>query len=180
MRIFHHVQGIKHFGVHYGVGCQLELVGFTDFDWNGDSIDINSTSGYVFILEHVPICWLRNKQHTISSSLAKVKYEGEVNATTQCVWLQGIIGELGFAFDSPIVIWCDNQSAIYISTHPLQRQRAKHIQIHMHYIRNLVHGQVISLQNCPSTEKIVDIFTKIFTKKEFTYLRSLLGLGDTS
>ena len=38
-----------------------------------------------------------------------------VNRTRQCVWLQGILGELGFAFDSPIFIWCDIKSEINIS-----------------------------------------------------------------
>ena len=35
--------------------------------------------------------------------------------------LQVILGEIGFAFDSPTVIWNDNQSAINISTSPVQR-----------------------------------------------------------
>ena len=55
----------------------------------------------------------------------------------------------------------------------------KDIEIHMHYIRTLVHEQVISLQYFPSVEKTVDIFTKSFTKKTFTYLRSLIGVDDT-
>ena len=48
-----------------------------------------------------------------------------MNAATKCVWLQGILGELGFALDSPTVIWCDNKSEIKISTDPVQRQRAR-------------------------------------------------------
>ena len=101
------------------------------------------------MLAHGPICWLSNKKHTISLSSAEAEYIGVMNATTECVWLQGILGELGFAFDSPTVIWCDNQSAINISTNPVYRYRTKHIEIHMHYIMSLVHEQVISLQYCP-------------------------------
>ena len=101
-----------------------------------------------------------------------------MNAGTQCVWLQGIIGELGFSFYSPIVIWCDNQSAFNISMDPIQRQRTKHIEIHMHYIHGLVHDLVIALQYCPSTEQTTDIFTKCFTENTFTYLRSLLVFSD--
>ena len=56
-RILHYVQGTRHFEVHYVVGSPPELVGFTDSNWDGDSIDINSTSGYVFMLPHVPIFW---------------------------------------------------------------------------------------------------------------------------
>ena len=42
-----------------------------------------------------------------------------MNATTQCVWLQGILWELGIALDSPTIIWCDNKSEINISTDPV-------------------------------------------------------------
>ena len=72
----------------------------------------------------------------------------------------------------------DNQSAIKISTDPVQRQRRKHIEIHMHYIWGLVHDRVISLQYCPSTEQTADIFTKDFTEKTFTYLISMLRVSE--
>ena len=102
-----------------------------------------------------------------------------MNETTQCVWLRGILGELGFAFDSPTIIWCENKSEINISIYLVHRQRTKHIDMHMHYIRSLVHDQVISLQYFPSIEKIVDIFTKSFTENTFTSMKSLLGMGYT-
>ena len=49
------MQGTKHIEVHYDVGSPLEQVGFTDFDWVGDSIDRKSTLVYVFMLSHGPI-----------------------------------------------------------------------------------------------------------------------------
>ena len=117
-KILYYVQGTRHFGTHYGDSSLLELVGFTDFDWAGDSIDKNSTTCYVFMLAHGPICWSIKKQQTISLSSAEAEYRGAMNASTKCVWLQGILGELGFAFDSHTIIWCDNQSVINISTDP--------------------------------------------------------------
>ena len=119
-----------------------------------------------------------NAQHTISLSLVEAKYRGAVNAATQCVWLQGILGELGFALDSPIVICYENKSEIHISTDIIQIYRINHIDIYMNYIRILVHEQVISLQYCPYVEQTADIFTKRFKENTFTYLRSLLGVGD--
>jgi hypothetical protein len=55
----------------------------------------------------------------------------------------------------------------------------KHIEIHMHYIWDLVHEGIIDLQFCPSAEQTADIFTKTFTEKKFHSLRSRLGVKDT-
>ena len=33
------MQGTISYGIHYVVDYELDLVGFTDFDWAGDSID---------------------------------------------------------------------------------------------------------------------------------------------
>ena len=102
--ILQYVQGTRNFRVHYASSSPLELVGFSDSDWDGDPIDRKSTSGYVFILSNGPICWSRKKQHTISLSSAEVEHRGAANATTQCVWLQGILQELDGVLDSPTVI----------------------------------------------------------------------------
>ena len=38
-RILNFVQGTRTHGIHYVAQSSLELVGFIDFDWVGDSID---------------------------------------------------------------------------------------------------------------------------------------------
>eukprot|EP00253_Pinus_taeda_P003931 PITA_03931 len=133
-------------------GTALNLLGFTDSDWAGDSIDRKSTSEYSLSLGSGPICWSSKKQAAIALSSAEVEYKGVVNITIQALWLQHFLIELGVQFHQPIVIWCDNQSTLKFCRDPVQRQRTKHIEIHMHYIRDLVHDQVIDLQFCHSTE----------------------------
>ena len=61
---------------------------------------------------------------------------------------------------------------------PFTMQRTKHVEIHMHYIRELVHDRTIILQYYLTDEQIADIFTKSFSEKKFTYLRSLLGVSS--
>ena len=101
-----------------------------------------------------------------------------MNATTQCLWLQGIFGEFEIESDTSTVIYCDNQINIRISTDLVHRQQTKHIDIHMHYIRGLVHDGIIALHYCTSSEKVGDIFTKEFSQKTFNNLKSLLGIDD--
>ena len=55
------MQGTRTYGIHYVVDSELDLVGFTDSDWAGDSIDKKYTFGYVFMFVGGPICWSRKK-----------------------------------------------------------------------------------------------------------------------
>ena len=113
-----------------------------------------------------PICW-SSKNATIALSSAKAEYRGAVNACIQVVWLQGILSEFEICITLSIVIFFDNQSTINISIYPDTRKRTKHIEIHMHYIRELVHDRTIVLKYYPTDEQIVDIFTKRFFREKF-------------
>eukprot|EP00253_Pinus_taeda_P010620 PITA_10620 len=116
-----------------------------DSDWAGDNIDRKSTSGYSLSLGSSPICWSSKKQAAIALSSVEAEYRGVVNITIQALWLQHFLTELGIQFCQPIVIWCANQSTLKFCRDPVQRQQTEHIEIHMHYIRDLVHDRVIDL-----------------------------------
>ena len=83
-------------------------------------------------------------------SIVEAEYRGAVNAATQAVWLRGILSEFGIQYPLPTLIFCDNQGSIQISIDPVQRQRTKYIEIHMHYICDLIRDRVISLQYYPT------------------------------
>ena len=123
-----------------------------------------------------PICWSSKKPVALSISSAKEEYRGDVNATIQSFWLHGISTEFGIHISPTVDLYCDNQITIKISSDPVQKQRKKLIEVHMRYIRELVHDRTITLHYCPTEDQIADIFTKSFTKKRFSFLKSLLGI----
>ena len=43
-------------------------------------------------------------------------------------------------------------------------QCSKHIELHMHFIINLVHDRVLEMLYYPTDDQIADIFTKSLTK----------------
>jgi hypothetical protein len=79
--ILRYVQGTITFGIHYAIESTLDLIGFTDSDWAGDSIDRKSTSGYSLSLGSRPICWSSKKQAAIALSSAEAEYREVVNIT---------------------------------------------------------------------------------------------------
>ena len=60
-QIIRYVHGTITFGIHYAVDSALDLIGFIDSDWAGNSIDCNSTSRYSLSLGSGPICWSSKK-----------------------------------------------------------------------------------------------------------------------
>jgi hypothetical protein len=94
-RIFRYVQGTITFGIHYATDSTLDLLGFTDSDWVGDSTDRKSTSGYSLSLGSGPIYWLSKKQAAIALSSAEAEYRGVVNIKIQATWLQHFLTEFG-------------------------------------------------------------------------------------
>ena len=132
----------------------------------------------MFILADGPIIWSSKKKSEIALSSTEEKYRGTMNVDTQCSWLHGILGQLGIEYETSTTIYCENKSTSCISIDPVLRQLSKHIENHMHYIRGRVHGGVISLLYCTSSEQILDVFTKVFSENTFRNIKSLLWIYD--
>ena len=60
-RILNFVQGTRTHGIFYKAKSDLYLIGFTDSYWEGDNIDLKSTSRYLFMLAKGPIIWSSKK-----------------------------------------------------------------------------------------------------------------------
>ena len=146
------------------------FIGFTDSDWAGDPDDRKSTTGYVFTLGSGPITWSCKKQSAISLSSAEAEYGGAVKASKEAMWLRQILSEFGLHHQHPTTLWCDNQSAIQLCKDPIQHQRMKHIELDIHFIRNLIHDHVLEMQYYPTNDQVADIFTKALIEVKFTKL----------
>ena len=70
-RILNFVQGTRTHGIFFAAKYDLELVGFTNSDWEGDNTDQMSTSRFVFMLTDGPISWSSNKKSAISLSFTE-------------------------------------------------------------------------------------------------------------
>eukprot|EP00253_Pinus_taeda_P008809 PITA_08809 len=154
------------------------FVGFTDSNWAGDHYDQKSTAGYVFTLGYGPITWHCKKQSSISLYSAEVEYRGAVEASKEALWLCQILSEFGFQQQHLTTLWCDNQSAIQLCKYPVQHQRNKHIEIHMHFIRKLIHDHVLEVQYCSTDDQVANIFTKALIEAKFTKIRFMVGVQE--
>lgn len=175
-RILRYVKGTLHFGLLYSQHKPFILSGFVDADWAGDVNDRRSTTGYCFNTGSAAISWCSKKQTTVALSSCEAEYVAATMATQECIWLKRLLQEMVSAFNYPVSIRCDNESAIKLAENLVFHARTKHIETHYHFVREKVLTQDIELEKVRTEDQVADIFTKALPKAKFILFRSSLGV----
>jgi hypothetical protein len=56
----------------------------------------------------------------------------------------------------------------------------KHVELHAHYLRQLVQENVVNLVYCRTNDQVVDIFMKPLSEAKFVKLWAMLGLQEVA
>nr|GEW90652.1 bifunctional L-3-cyanoalanine synthase/cysteine synthase 1, mitochondrial [Tanacetum cinerariifolium] len=103
-----------------------------------------STSCYCVFLGDNLLSWSAKRQHTLSRSGAEAEYRGVANVVAETAWLRNLLCELHSPLSTATLVYCDNVTAVYMSVNLVQHQRTKHIEIDIHFFRDMViAGQII-------------------------------------
>ncbi|GJY97832.1 ribonuclease H-like domain-containing protein [Tanacetum coccineum] len=140
--------GTLDLGLHLHASSTTSLVGYTDADWAG----CPSTRG------------------------TEAEYRGVANVVAETAWLHNLLHELHSPLSTATLVYCDNISAVYMSANPVQHQRTKHIEIDIHFVRDIVTAGQIRVLHVPSRYQYVDIFTKGLPSALFEEFRSCLSV----
>ncbi|XP_073426901.1 uncharacterized protein [Dendrobates tinctorius] len=73
----------------------LELIGYVDADWAGDSHDRKSTSGYLFKVGESLISWSSRKQVSVALSSRDAEYVSATYVSQEVNWLRQLMDDLG-------------------------------------------------------------------------------------
>ncbi|XP_031282137.1 secreted RxLR effector protein 161-like [Pistacia vera] len=173
-RVLRYVKGTLSHGILFTKRKPFTLEAFANVDWVGDTIDRKSTSGYSVFLGGNLIQWSSRKQKVVSLSSTEAEYRSLSQAATEVVWIQNLFKELDIHIKNNSVIWCDNMSAGALSSNPVFHARTKHIEIDVHYVRELVANKTLNVQYIATEYQIADILTKALPSSRFALLREKL------
>jgi hypothetical protein len=73
-------------------------------------------------------------------------------------------------------ILCDNHSCINMTKNLVFHDRSKHIEIHYHYIGDMVQRGALKLQYINTDEQVADVLTKPLSRVKFEHFRDKLGI----
>jgi hypothetical protein len=122
------------------------------------------------------VSWSSKRQTTISRSSAEAEYRAVANGVAEACWLRQLLGELRCPLRRDAIIYCDNISAVYLSTNPVQHQRTKHVEIDLHFVRERVALGEVRVMHVPTSSQYADIFTKGLPISVFTEFRFSLNI----
>jgi hypothetical protein len=87
-----------------------------------------------------------------------------------------LLHELHNPLQRATLVYCDNVSAIYLSTNLVQHQHTKHVEIDLHFVRERVAAGDVRVLCVPTTLQFADIFTKGLPSSVFLDFRSSLNI----
>ena len=125
------------------------------------------------------IPWSSKRQHTVSRSSAEAEYRGVAIAVAETCWIRQLLSELRRPLTRATLVYCDNISAVYLSTNPVHHQRTKHVEIDLHFVRERVALGAVRVLHVPTSLQYADIFTKGLPTAVFINFRSSLNVRSS-
>ena len=147
---------------------------FADADWAGNIDDRKSTGGHCLYLGGNLVSWSSKKQGVVARSSTEAEYRSLASAATDILWFQSLFKELGIALIGTPILWCDNLSAKQLAHNPVFHSRTKHLEIDLHFLRDLVAAQKLDIRFVSTEFQTADIFTKPLSISRFQRLSSKL------
>lgn len=172
-RILRYLQGTRTHGMLLQKS-EPRLYAYSDSDWVADCTDCRSVTGNVISLGLNPILWTSKKQRTVAKSSTKAEYRALAYTAMDLAWLQMILTDLGVTTSHIPQLYCDNTTAIALTSNPVFHSRTKHIAVDFHFVREKAQQKELTLRYVPSQHQLADQLTKPLPSPRFALLRDKL------
>ena len=102
------------------------------------------------------ISWNSKKLACVALSTAKAEYIVARHGCAQIIWLKHQLLDYGVRL-SKVPLYCDNTSAINLTTNPIQHSKTKHIEIRHNFIRDHVQKGDCEIKFVKTENQLADL-----------------------
>jgi hypothetical protein len=120
-----------------------------------------SVSGFIVMINGVPILWGSLKQTIVVDSTCSAEYVAASVCCKQVMQLENMVQFLDFTCPRPYKMYTDSQACLKIATTASKMGMVRHLEIRYHLVRCIVLLGDIELTYCITEEMLADLFTKI-------------------
>ncbi|MBW0469652.1 hypothetical protein O181_009367 [Austropuccinia psidii MF-1] len=137
-----------------------------------------SVSGHLIIFNKGMVIWKTKKQPTVLLPSAEAEYKSLCNLASKVLWFQQFCDEVKLPNNSQLIkIYEDNEGCIDTANSDCNAnsQRMKHVEIQLHFFREVIKNSKISLVYTPTAAMLADFLTKSVCKPAI--VRAMSGLN---
>ncbi|KAG8477772.1 hypothetical protein CXB51_027722 [Gossypium anomalum] len=103
------------------------------------------------------------------------EYMAITEACKEAIWLKGLFSELNEDLQISTV-FCDSQSAIFLTKDQMFHERTKHIDVRYHFVRDIIARGDIVVSKISTHENPADMMTKSLPITKFEHCLDLVGV----
>ncbi|KAH9442915.1 hypothetical protein Pst134EB_033155 [Puccinia striiformis f. sp. tritici] len=180
-QVFRYLAGTKHVGLVFTKSDGLSLCAHVDSDWGNCPDTRRSATGYVVLTGNQTLSWKASRQATVSLSSTEAEYKALSDLGRELAWLSSLISEIKLNhLPVEIPVGVDNQGAIDLARSEISQNgfRTKHMDIRLHFVRELITEKLIKLHYIRTTNNFSDFLTK--PTGRCTIRRSLAAISVVS
>jgi hypothetical protein len=98
-----------------------------------------------------------------------------IEACKEFIGMKQLLQEFGIK-QGIYVLFCDNNSAIYLAKNLIFHFRSKHIKLMYHWIQKLLDREILFLEKIHMNDNGANMLTKMSPSSKFEVCRQLTGL----
>ena len=183
-RVMRYLRGSKTLGLVYSTvaKCRTPQVAvFVDSDYASDTTTRKSTSGMTLFLEGALVHWHSKRQKSCALSTCEAEYRAMTDASMDLLLYDRVLKEMRMPHKEVAVpIFSDNEAAIgWASGERSPYKRSKHIDVAVHFIRELARDGKVKVLYVPTDENIADGMTKPLNKILYAKMTLMFGMKMT-
>ena len=155
-----------------------KMAAMVDADYASCPTTRRSTSGWLVFLAGAPIAWGSKKQSITATSSAEAEYVALATCAKDVMALRHLISQLPVPkINGPTIIYEDNSACIKMVKNPRGWKHTKHIDVRLHFVRDLNEANELEIEHCAGDMQIADALTKPLDPKKYLKFRNaMLGL----
>ncbi|GJX15713.1 ribonuclease H-like domain-containing protein [Tanacetum coccineum] len=177
-KILRYLKGCLGLGIHFVKTSGMFLSAFSYADWAKCVITRKSVTGYCVFFNSSLISWKSKKQNTLSKSSTEAEYRALASVTSEVIWILNFLKDLKIENLLPVNLHCDSNSAIKIAANPVFHERTKHLEIDLHFVREIFLKGVVKTVKVDSANQIANVFTKGLGTIQHKNFLEKLGMYD--
>ena len=180
-QVFCYLAGTKQVGLLFKKESLLLLSAHVDADWGNCPDTRRLVTGYVVLTNSQLLSWKATRQPTVLLSLTEAKYKAFSDLGREISWFNNLISELHVSYiPQDVSVGVDNQGAIELARSEISQNgfQTKHMDIHLHFVRELIKSSLIKLKYIRTNENSANFLTK--PTGQCTICKSLAAIGVTS